>query len=299
MNRRKFVTALGAVPLLATPLLASVRMGGATLTSVSDGALVLPDEFFFSMMPQEELAAIRQAHDITGDQITSPCNAALLQLPDRTVLFDVGAGQEFMTTAGQLVDQLDALGLSPGDITDVVFTHAHPDHLWGLLDDFGDMAFPDARYFMGQVEFDYWMNPDTITEIGETRTAFAVGAQRRLELIADQITLFRDGQEILPGVAARASVGHTPGHMAFEIRSGSEATMILGDSIANGHVAFERPDWHSGGDQNPSVAAATRQSLLDQLAHDQTRILGFHLPGGGIGRVERKGSAYQFIAEET
>jgi len=305
MQRRQFLASIGQFPMLATvgvipwAARASVTIGDATLTSVSDGSLVLPDTFFFATMPQDELAVIRQSFGITGNQIKPPCNAALLQSQDRTVLFDVGAGQEFMPTAGRLMDDLDALGVAPDDITDVVFTHAHPDHLWGLLDDFGDPFFTQARFFMGRTEFEYWMNPNTVDEIGDARAAFAVGAKRRIDLISDQLNLFSDGEEILPGVAARASFGHTPGHMAFEVRAGSEATMIVGDSIANHHVAFVRPDWASGGDQDPEQGAKTRISLLDQLSHDQTRILGFHLPNGGIGRVIRKDGAYTFVAEAT
>ena len=71
------------------------------------------------------------------------------------------------------------------------------------------------------------------------------GCKAAMEAIEDQVEFFNDGQEILPGIAARASFGHTPGHMAFEIRNGSESVMVVGDAIGNPHVAFERPDWSS------------------------------------------------------
>lgn len=305
MDRRRFLTGICQLPIMGAAgslpwkAHASIQIGEAKLTSVSDGNLVLPDTMLFSPMPQEELAPIRATFGIEGPQITSPCNTSLLQTPDRTVLFDVGSGQEFMPTAGVLLEELDALGVSPEDVTDVVFTHGHPDHLWGLLDDFGDPVFTEAKFYMGQQEFDYWLNPSTIDTIAESRKTFAVGAQRRLELIAEQIIMFKDGDEILPGIAARATFGHTPGHMSFEVRSGSDATMILGDSIGNHHVAFLRPDWFSGTDQDGPIAAQTRIGLLDQLAHEKTRILGFHLPNGGVGRVERKDDAYIFVSEKT
>ena len=111
------------------------------------------------------------------------------------------------------------------------------------------------------------------------------------------MTFFRDGEEILPGVAARATFGHTPGHMAFEVRQGSQAMMILGDCIGNHHMAFVYPDAPSGMDQDTELGAETRLGLLDQLASEQMPVLGFHFPGNGIGRVERSGSAFRFIAE--
>ena len=150
---------------------------------------------------------------------------------------------------------------------------------------------------MGQAEWDYWTNPNTIDQIDASRTAFAVGAARRLEMIADNTTFFNDGDEILPGVAARATYGHTPGHMAMEVHGGSEAVMILGDCIGNHHVAFEKPQWHSGSDQDQEMAAKTRVALMDQLAHEKMRIIGFHLAGDGTGFVDKTADGYAFVPE--
>ncbi len=211
------------------------------------------------------------------------------------MLFDVGSGPDFMPTAGKLLEAFEALGLTPEDVTHVLFTHAHPDHLWGLLDEFDEPLFANAEYMIGAAEFDYWMNPDTVATIGEARTTFAVGAQRRLAVIADTVRKVTDGEEVLPGIAARLTPGHTPGHMAWDIAAGSDRVMVLGDAIGNHHVAFERPDWASGSDQDAAMAAQTRVRLLDQIATDKALLIGYHLPGGGIGRAERDGSTYRFV----
>ena len=150
---------------------------------------------------------------------------------------------------------------------------------------------------MGRKEWDYWWNPETVDTIEESRKTMAVGAKRRMEALEDAITFFDDGEEILPGIAARASYGHTPGHMAFEVRSGSESVMVLGDCIGNHHAAFMAPGLGLGSDQDRETAAQTRLGLMDQLAAEQTRIIGYHLPGGGMGRVERKDGAYRFVPE--
>jgi glyoxylase-like metal-dependent hydrolase (beta-lactamase superfamily II) len=220
----------------------------------------------------------------------------LMRAGQRTVLFDVGSGPGFSPNSGILLTSLAALGVVPEDVTDVVFTHAHPDHLWGLLDDFDDPLFANASYMIGKTEWDYWMDPNTVDAIGQARATFAIGAQRRLALIEDNITFFNDGAEILPGVAARQSFGHTPGHMAFELRSGTQSVMILGDCIGNEHVAFERPDWPSGSDQDQDLAAKTRVSLMDQLASDKMQVIGYHLKGNGLGWVEKAAGGYRFVA---
>ena len=116
-------------------------------------------------------------------------------------------------------------------------------------------------------------------------------------MIEDQVTLFDHGDELLPGIAAVATFGHTPGHMSFELRQGTDSVMILGDAIGNHHLAFARPDWPSGADQDTETAAATRQRLFDRITSEQMQIVGFHLPNGGIGRVEGAGDGYRFVQE--
>lgn len=302
MHRRNVLTGMGATAL-ATGLgagfvKAQVTLGETIVTSVSDGNLILPGDFAFAGLPEDELAIILAQHDVARDMIAPPCNVTLMQDGTHTVLFDAGSGTGFMDSAGRILDSLDSLGVAPEEITHVVFTHAHPDHLWGVLDDFDDPLFSEATHMIGQVEWDYWRDPETVNTIGEARASFAVGAQRRLEAIEDNITLINDGQEILPGVMTHGTFGHTPGHMSFEIRSGSEALMVIGDAIGNGHVAFARPDWPSGSDQDPDTGIATRRRLLDQLATDQMQIIGFHLPGNGVGRVERDADHYRFVKED-
>ena len=301
MKRRDFIASavgMGLIGLQAKTAV-SFELGNAKLTSVSDGSLLLPSGFIFDPMPKDELDEIRTKYGVEGDQLDRECNLALLQTEDSKILFDVGSGPDFMPTAGKITDSLNAVGLSPDDITHVVFTHAHPDHIWGLLDDFDDPLFYDATYMMGRKEWDYWWDPKTVDEIGDARQAFAVGAKRRMEAIEDQVEFFDDGDEILPGVSAFASFGHTPGHMAFEIRQGSEAALIVGDAIGDHHVAFERPQWPSGSDQDADTAIVARQRLLDRLVSEQMRLVGFHLPNGGIGRAERSDGGYRFVGDAT
>lgn len=271
-----------------------MSLGGMQIDIVSDGHLTLPRDFILGGLPEAELAPILARHAIGDGPLMPPCNLTLVRHDDRVILFDVGSGPDFMPTAGMLPDTLDAMGISPEDVTHLVMTHAHPDHIWGIQDDFGDLFLPNAQLFIGRAEFDYWMDDNTLSTIGTERQTFAAGAKRRLEDLADQFTLFDDGEEILPGVAARATVGHTPGHMSFILRDGSESLLVTGDALGNDHVAFEQPSWQTGSDQDGATAAQTRVALLDQITNEQMAIAGFHLPGG-LGRVERDGSAYRFV----
>ncbi len=298
LSRRHF--ALGTASCAACAVAPSIAisnlsLGSASITTVSDGYLTLPGAFIFDPMPKQELAPILRAHGLTRERLTPECNLALYRDGTNTVLFDVGSGPDFMPTAGTVLNGLSQLDLAPEDITHVVFTHAHPDHIWGLLDDFDDPVFPDATYLMGKAEWDYWWSPETVDTIGDARVAFAVGAKRRMEVIEDSVVLIEDGDEVLPGIQAVLTAGHTPGHMSFEVRQGSQAVMVLGDAIGNHHVALQRPAWASGSDQDQQMAAQTRLRLLDRIDADDLQVAGFHLPNGGLGRFERAEDGYQFV----
>lgn len=300
ITRRTLLAASGAAALgagLPVRGWASTSLdlgGGASLTTLSDGNLVLPGDFILGGMPQDEMSEIVSRYGLSTERLEPPCNVTLYRDGTNNVLFDVGAGPDFMPSAGMLTEAMDAAGISPDDITHVIFTHAHPDHLWGLLDDFGDPMFYDASYHIGRAEWDYWTDPATIDTIGAERQSFAVGAARRLEMLEDNINLFEDAAEILMGISAVATYGHTPGHMSYLVGG---KVLIGGDAIGNHHVAFERPDWASGSDQDPDMAADSRVALLDRIVADDLTLVGFHLPGDGIGRVERAGAAFRFVED--
>lgn len=296
LTRRLILTAALALPAHRLWAASTLTLGAVRIDTLSDGNLVLPGDFILGGMPQDEMAAIVAKYGLPTDQLTPPCNVTLLRDGTNTVLFDVGAGPDFQPSAGKLAQALAAADLTADDITHVLITHGHPDHIWGLLDAFDDPTFPNAAHLIGQAEFAYWTDPNTVATIGDARTTFAVGAERRLSVLADRLTFVQDGAEVLPGIAARLTPGHTPGHLAFEVRAGSDQVMVVGDALGNHHVAFERPDWPSGSDQDAARAATTRTALLDQISSAQMRLVGYHLPGGGIGRVERVDGGYRFVA---
>lgn len=294
---RRTILQTGAAALL-TPMFArrswaasTMEIGNIRVDTLSDGHLVLPMSFVTDHDGAREIMA---TYGMTGDAVEPPCNVTLLRDGTNTVLFDVGAGPDFMPTAGKLSEAMDALGITADDVTHVVFTHAHPDHLWGVLDDFDEPLFANATHMMGKQEWDYWIDPETASTIGAGRESFAAGAIRRLQLLEDRIVTFDPEMEILPGINAVASYGHTPGHMSFEVRQGNDACMIVGDAIGNHHLAFAQPLWASGSDQDPELGSKTRADLLARLTDQQMPMIGYHLPDGGIGRVERDGESYRF-----
>lgn len=298
LTRRSLLTrasALAALGLPATRVLASagIEVGGVRIDSVKDGNLVLPAQMILGPMP-DGAADIARTMGVSGNQFTPDCNLTLLRDGTNTVLFDAGSGPNFMPTAGFVLDALDGLGVDPGEITHVVFTHAHPDHLWGVLDDFDEPLCYNAAHLIGAAEHAYWTDPTTVDTIGPERQAFAAGARRLLGEIDGMLTTFSGGDDILPRVTARPTPGHTPGHMSFDIATADGPVTVIGDAIGNHHISFARPGWQSGSDQDLELGAETRRRLLAELAQTGQPFVGFHLPAPGIGTAVAQDDGFQF-----
>ncbi len=294
-------TALAAgamLPLTARRVWAvtTVTAGDFQVDSLSDGYLEFPADFAYATLPADEREALIAQFNLPTDRVLSPLNVTLLRRGDRTILFDVGSGTDFMPSAGKLPDALAAVDVAPEDITDVIFTHGHPDHLWGLLDEFDEPAFANARLFMGGTEFDYWTDPATAETIGEERLSFADGALRRLTAVAERVERFADGDEVAPGIRAVATPGHTPGHMSFAVGDPGAGLFVIGDAVTT-VLGVARPDIPAGTDHDPALASQTRAALLARLADEGWPVIGYHLPDGGIGRITRSGQSFAFAPE--
>lgn len=297
-------TAAAAMAVLGGPLVRSVQarsmaLGQGEIIVLSDGNLVLGGpQFLAPDAPLAEIEALLAGAGLPTESVSPPLNVTLYRDADRVVLFDAGSGPNFQPSAGRLLANLAEAGIEPDAVTDVVLTHAHPDHIWGVLDEFDELAFPNATYRIGLREWDAWRDPAMPAALPEDRQAFVIGALNRFEAIEGQMETFEAGAEVLPGIEAVASHGHTPGHMSFVVRSGADAVMVVGDAIAHPVVPFAHPDWQSQMDQDRAQGAATRAGLLDRLAADAIPIVGYHLTDGGLGRVERAGTAYRFVPEK-
>lgn len=292
LDRRSMLAGLALAPFAVETL---AQSGADRLFTVSDGSFTLPASMLSRGKSSAEISAALSAAGLPAQEAPSYLNITVLQRGDGFVVFDCGAGQNFIPGAGKLMASLEAAGVMPDKVKHLVFTHAHPDHLWGSLDDFGAPAFPNATFHIAVPEFDFWHGKDILSKLPEDRQVFATGAQRHLKELAPVLKPFKPEQEILPGIFAASAFGHTPGHVAFEVKLGSEIVTVGGDALTHPVLSFAYPDWAGGFDHEGDVAVATRKKLLDKLAASKGLLVGYHLPGGGRGRVEKAGSAYRFV----
>ena len=307
-NLLKTGTALAAAaswPLGSRPIYAAVqgaytfKLGAFEITVISDGFATLPISFVLGASDPKDIAALFASGGLAPatEGIVAPINVTLVKTPDALILIDAGGGGDFMPTMGKFSDALEAAGYKPEAVTHVIFTHAHADHLWGVIDPLdGGTRYPNARHCMTAAEFDYWTAPDRDKSVPEMLVKMAVGSARRLAVLADRLDKPKSGTEIVPGVMLLGTPGHTPGHVSVMLKSESDQLLIGADVLTHPLVSFAKPDWRWGSDMDADLAIATRKRTLDMLATEKIALLGYHLPWPGLGRVESAGTAFRFIA---
>jgi glyoxylase-like metal-dependent hydrolase (beta-lactamase superfamily II) len=300
-SRREFLAA-SALTLAAQGLtsvaraaLYSFKHGAFDIAVVSDGHLVLPTSFLAPGAPREEREALLKAAGQTGEQYDSPTNITLIKSGSDLILVDMGSGDRFMPTAGKLWDNLKAAGIDKNAITKVVFTHGHPDHLWGTVDELDEMMLPKAAYYVASAEWDFWQGENATRGLPAERAGFVTGARRNYAQIKDRVKMLKAGDDVVTGLRIIATPGHTQGHVSLEV-AGGEGLVVVGDALTHAQISFAHPEWRPVADHVPDEAAATRRKLLDRLASDRSLMIGFHLPYPGVGRVQRSDGAYRFIS---
>jgi glyoxylase-like metal-dependent hydrolase (beta-lactamase superfamily II) len=292
-------SALAKAPKLGTqaPYFHRFVLGDAEVTVVSDGPLPLGDPSgTFLGVPKEDVRKMLTDNFLSPDNVVLEQNSPIVNTGDKLVLFDTGMGtsKAFGPTTGRQQKSMAEAGIKPGDIDAVVCSHAHIDHIGGIVGADGKSLFPNAQVYLAQSDFDFWTDEG---KLGGPLKDFVIHARKNLMPVRDRLVFFKDGQEILPGITAMSAPGHTVGHSMFMVTSKGKSFVFLGDLTHHQVLLLEKPRMEFAYDTDPKQAAATRVKMLDMLAADKTAVMSYHFPWPGFGHVVKAGDGFRYIAE--
>ena len=248
-------------------------VGDYRIDPVLDGHGAFPPTLAWRGTSEEEWAPHRDLLDEDGNLVIA-MGGFLIRGGGRTTLVDLGLGPKkyLGIDGGRFVESLAALGVVPGDVTDVVFTHLHFDHVGWAASDEGKAVFPNATYRCHPADWEHFMveHPGRETEL--------------LQPVADRFEMWSGDGRLMPGLDTLSAPGHTPGSTVLVISSGASRAMLLGDVV---HCPVELIDdeWAGMWDVDPELAKRTRVALNRELEGSDVPVAAAHFPGLQFGRL--------------
>ena len=288
--------AFAAMPVEPTVGHYKYKVGSIEVTAVYDGIWRKPhDPAFIKGVSVEETKVALAKAGLTTDFMPIPLTVVVLKIGDKLIMVDAGSGVgQWQANATNLPANMKAAGIDHNEISTVLISHFHPDHVWGLMEK-GTNAptFANAELVTNSVEYKFWTEDGRVDKLPEGRKA----AGRR---IAENFPkwknwkLVESGAEVAPGVRILDAYGHTPGHSVFLVTSGKDQLMVSNDTMYVPGILAPHPEWQGAYDQDGPLAVETRRRIIDRVIADRMQICGAHFPFPGAGTFVKDGAAYAF-----
>jgi glyoxylase-like metal-dependent hydrolase (beta-lactamase superfamily II) len=276
----------------------AVEVGDIEVLVISDGVLPITSSTLATNVASAELGGWLDDMFLPRDVVDWPLNVVVVRTGGRTILVDAGLGVEFpdFPRAGQTVHRLEAAGIDPGSVTDVVLTHLHMDHIGGLLTDgLKARLRPDLRVHLATAEAEFWEKPDFSQTVmpGPIPDVLRRTATQFLDEYRGQLRPFESEYEVAPGVLISRTGGHTPGHSIVRLESRGDQLTFAGDAVFA--VGFDNPEWQNGFEHDPAEATRVRVELLRELAATGGALVATHLPFPSVCHVATAGDVFRCV----
>lgn len=271
------------------------KIGDIEVTAVHDGFARRPLEGFIRNAELAQVQAAMQEAFLPTDALPITFTTLVLNRNGRLTLIDTGNGDMGAPTSGHWMKNFRAAGFEPSQVETVVISHFHGDHMNGLRLKDGTAVFPQAEVMVPAAEWDFWMDDARMNEVPDAMKGAFQGVRRVFGPIAKDVKRYEADKEIVPGLTSVAAPGHTPGHTAFMLSSGSGKLMIMSD-ITNHPALFVRnPDWAAVFDMDAEEARSTRRRMLDMAAAERAQVAFYHAPFPATGHIAKDGNGFRFV----
>ena len=272
------------------------KVGSIEVTAVYDGIWRKPhDPTFIKNATVEDTKEALATAGLTTEFMPIPLTVVVLKIGDKYVMIDSGSGVgQWQANATNLPSNMKAAGIDRGQISTILVSHFHPDHVWGLMEKGTNAAvFPNAELIVSSTEYKWWTEPGRVEKLPEGRKP----AGKRIGDVFPtwkNWKLVEDNAEVASGVRLLAAPGHTPGHSAFLVTSGKDQLMVSNDAMYVPALLAPHPDWQGAYDQDGATAVTTRRKLIDRVIADKMMVCGAHFPFPGRGTFTKDGDVYAF-----
>ncbi len=223
-------------------------------------------------------------------------HALIIETPDRRIVVDTCIGNDkerpipaWNMLQTKFLEDIAAAGYPRESIDNVMCTHLHVDHVgWNtmMVDGKWIPTFTNARYLMGETEFNHWRDHDRADMVDIMSDSVIPVFDAGL------VDLVQTDHVICPEVSLVSTPGHTPGHVSVQIESKGETALITGDFLHH-PCQFVHPEWSSAPDSVPAQAIETRRKMYAQLADTPTLVIGTHFATPTAGHLKRDGDVYR------
>ena len=278
---------------LTAPRFHRSNLGDFQLTVVSDGArsIPLPPRFVLNAT-NEEVLKVAEAAGMPKGTVVGPFNPMVVDTGSKRIMIDTGYGP-LSPTVGRLPQSLAAAGIDPKSIDIVLISHLHGDHINGIRNPDGSLAFPNAEIKVPAVEAAFWGDDANQSKANGFNKGQFAAVKKMMDGL--KVTPYEADKEVAPGITSIFTPGHTPGHTSFVIASANKKLLVQSDVTNIPSLFLRNPDWQVTFDNDPNLSVATRHKFYDMAAAEKMTVVGYHFPYPCVGHVEKDGAGYRLI----
>jgi glyoxylase-like metal-dependent hydrolase (beta-lactamase superfamily II) len=276
--------AAAAAPATPVAQFQAFKIGSYSAVALKDGALQMPNDgkSFVVGQSNEAVGAALKEGGAPADHFEFSIQPLLVHAGKHVLLFDTGVGNWYGDIGGKLPDSLKAAGEKAASVTDIFISHAHGDHIGGLITPSGALAFPNATIHMSAPEWNWLSN---LTD-AQAKNMAIQHVSAFVSTIKPKVVPFQPGANLLPGIVKAVELkGHTPGHSGYLIGQGPDSVLVFGDAMHSFVISVGKPAWQVAFDSDQQLGSATRVTLVSDSAASGQRLYSEHFPFPGIGKI--------------